>query len=99
MIRNFLSSWSSDPPSRTQHTNLAGAHLRGLATTGATVVGDALVLRVGADVLERSRVAVVLVDADNLAAVLGRETLDVDASLALGLALFGLSVLSRCEGG
>lgn len=42
---------------------------------------------VGADVLQRRGVAVVLVDPDYLATLPGRRTLDVHVPLALGLAL------------
>lgn len=70
----------------------AGSNLAGLTTARTALVHDTLVLGAGADVLERRGVSVVLVDAHNLAAVLGRQALDVDVPLALGLAVAAGSV-------
>ena len=65
----------------------AVSDLLGLAATRAAVVEDAGVAGVGADVLQGCRVAVVAVDARDLAAVSCRRALDVNVPLALGLAL------------
>lgn len=61
--------------------------LDGLAAVGAARVHLARVLSVGADVLEGGGVAVVGVDADDLAAVARGRALDVDVALTLGGAL------------
>ena len=65
----------------------AVADLLGLAAACASVVEHAGVAGVGADVLRGCRVAVVAVDARDLAAVSCRRALDVNVPLALGLAL------------
>jgi hypothetical protein len=74
----------------------ASSHLRGLATASTAVVQNARRLVVRADVLEGSRIAIVAVDARDLArlaAALARgDALDVDVALALAAAVAARAV-------
>lgn len=65
----------------------AGTGLGGLAATSAASVHLALGLGVGAGVLDGGSIAVVGVDANEEAAVLGSNTLHIHVTLALRLAL------------
>lgn len=75
-------------------TNLSRAvpSLGGLAAVGAAGEHLARVVGVVAAVLDRGGIAVVGVDAREHAAVLGNHALDVHVALALGGALFVVSV-------
>lgn len=75
-------------------TNLSGAvtNLGGLAAAGTALVHLARVVGVVTAVLDRGGIAVVGVDARELTSILGDHALDVHVTLALGGALFAVSV-------
>ena len=69
----------------------ANTDLVGFASACATVVQDARVVAISADILESGGVAEVGVDPDDLTTVASSDALHVDIALALAAALLGQS--------